>query len=46
MTSGKRPKLVLAIYFQTTGFGFVLLERKRFSAPTLMLVRGMSQASR
>ena len=26
MTSGKRPKLVLAIYFQTTGFGFVLLE--------------------
>ena len=27
MTSGKRPKLVLAIYFQTTGFGFVLLER-------------------
>ena len=27
MTSGKRPKLVLAIYFQTTGFGFVLLEQ-------------------
>ena len=26
MTSRKRPKLVLAIYFQTSGFGFVLLE--------------------
>jgi hypothetical protein len=26
MSSRKRPKLVLAIYFQTSGFGFVLLE--------------------
>ena len=26
MTSRKRPQLVLAIYFQTTGFGFVLLD--------------------
>ena len=26
MTSRKRPKLVLAIYFQTKGFGFVLLQ--------------------
>ena len=27
MTSRRRPKLVLAIYFQTKGFGFVVLER-------------------
>ena len=26
MTSRRRPKLVLAIYFQTKGFGFVLLQ--------------------
>lgn len=26
MISGKRPKLVLAIHFQTKGFGFVLLQ--------------------
>jgi len=26
MTSRKRPKLVLAIYFQTSGFGFLLFE--------------------
>ena len=30
MISRKEPKLVLAIYFQTKGFGFVVLER-RFS---------------
>ena len=47
MSSRKRPKLVLAIYFQTSGFGFVLLEH-RFSpvdwgAPE---VRGHDRAKR
>jgi hypothetical protein len=47
MTSRKRPKLVLAIYFQTSGFGFVLLDH-RFSpvdwgAPE---VRGHDRARR
>jgi hypothetical protein len=28
MTSRKKPKLVLAIYFQTTGFGFVVLDKR------------------
>ena len=47
MISRKRPQLVLAIYFQTSGFGFVLLEH-RFSpvdwgAPE---VRGRDRAKR
>ena len=47
MISRKRPKLVLAIYFQTSGFGFVLFEH-RFSpvdwgAPE---VRGTDRAKR
>ena len=47
MTSRKRPKLVLAIYFQTSGFGFVLLEHGLspvdWGAPE---VRGKDRAKR
>ena len=47
MTSRKRPKLVLAIYFQTSGFGFVLLEHRTspvdWGAPE---VRGRDRARR
>jgi hypothetical protein len=47
MTSRKKPRLVLAIYFQTTGFGFVLLEHRTspvdWGAPE---VRGHDRAKR
>ena len=47
MTSRKRTKLVLAIYFQTSGFGFVLLEHRftpiDWGAPE---VRGHDRAKR
>ena len=47
MNSRKKPKLVLAIYFQTSGFGFVLLEHGFFpvdwGAPE---VRGRDRAKR
>ena len=47
MISRKRPKLVLAIYFQTSGFGFVLLEHRLspidWGAPE---VRGTDRAKR
>lgn len=47
MTSRKRPKLVLAIHFQTSGFGFVLLEH--WSSPIdwgAPEVRGTNRAKR